>query len=162
MDVPIEVNIGRIEYRSGQILCRCVCSALFTASTRMPARYGPVVRNRARSPSTQARRWHEFDGIRPILEADVCSAVQDHPPLVLVLIVPESLVRSIHLGLITDGVRLCCSPCLLENDLSVIEPDVLSKGRAPHRSFDPLPVTTHGPGVDGPGTGIVSGRARAG
>jgi hypothetical protein len=30
---------------------------------------------------------------------------------------------------ITDCVRLCCSPCLLENDPSVIEPDVLSKDR---------------------------------
>jgi hypothetical protein len=32
--------------------------------------------------------------------------------------------------LITDCVRLCCSLCLLENDPSVIEPDVLSKDRA--------------------------------
>jgi hypothetical protein len=31
--------------------------------------------------------------------------------------------------LITDCVRLCCSLCLLENDPSVIEPDVLSKDR---------------------------------
>lgn len=35
--------------------------------------------------------------------------------------VPEDLV--------TDCVRLCCSLCLLENDPSVIEPDVLSKDR---------------------------------
>ena len=35
--------------------------------------------------------------------------------------VPESLV--------TDCVRLCCSLCLLDNDPSVIEPDVLSKDR---------------------------------
>ena len=33
-------------------------------------------------------------------------------------------------ALITDCVRLCCSLCLLENDPSVIEPDVLSKDRA--------------------------------
>ena len=32
--------------------------------------------------------------------------------------------------LIMDCVRLCCSLCLLENDPSVIEPDVLSKDRA--------------------------------
>ncbi len=32
--------------------------------------------------------------------------------------------------LVTDCVRLCCSLCLLENDPSVIEPDVLSKDRA--------------------------------
>ena len=32
--------------------------------------------------------------------------------------------------LIADCVRLCCSLCLLENDPSVIEPDVLSKDRA--------------------------------
>ena len=32
--------------------------------------------------------------------------------------------------LITDCIRLCCSLCLLENDPSVIEPDVLSKDRA--------------------------------
>ncbi len=32
--------------------------------------------------------------------------------------------------LIDDCVRLCCSLCLLENDPSVIEPDVLSKDRA--------------------------------
>jgi len=31
--------------------------------------------------------------------------------------------------LIMDCVRLCCSLCLLENDRSVIEPDVLSKDR---------------------------------
>ncbi len=31
--------------------------------------------------------------------------------------------------LVTDCVRLCCSLCLLENDPSVIEPDVLSKDR---------------------------------
>lgn len=31
--------------------------------------------------------------------------------------------------LITDCVRLCCSLCLLENDPTVIEPDVLSKDR---------------------------------
>ncbi len=31
--------------------------------------------------------------------------------------------------LITDCVRLCCSLCLLEDDSSVIEPDVLSKDR---------------------------------
>jgi hypothetical protein len=31
--------------------------------------------------------------------------------------------------LITDCVRLCCSLCLLENDASIIEPDVLSKDR---------------------------------
>ena len=31
--------------------------------------------------------------------------------------------------LIDDCVRLCCSLCLLENDPSVIEPDVLSKDR---------------------------------
>ena len=31
--------------------------------------------------------------------------------------------------LIDDCVRLCCSLCLLENDRSVIEPDVLSKDR---------------------------------
>lgn len=36
----------------------------------------------------------------------------------------------IPLDLITDCVRLCCSLCLLENDPSVIEPDVLSKDRA--------------------------------
>jgi hypothetical protein len=33
-------------------------------------------------------------------------------------------------ALITDCVRLCCTLCLLENDPSVIEPDVLSKDRA--------------------------------
>ncbi len=33
-------------------------------------------------------------------------------------------------NLITDCVRLCCSLCLLEDDPSVIEPDVLSKDRA--------------------------------
>jgi len=33
-------------------------------------------------------------------------------------------------AMITDCVRLCCSLCLLENDPSVIEPDVLSKDRA--------------------------------
>jgi hypothetical protein len=32
-------------------------------------------------------------------------------------------------SLITDCVRLCCSLCLLEDDPSVIEPDVLSKDR---------------------------------
>jgi hypothetical protein len=32
--------------------------------------------------------------------------------------------------LINDCVRLCCSLCLLENDPSVIEPDVLSKDRS--------------------------------
>ncbi|MDY0170048.1 MAG: hypothetical protein RBS80_26120 [Thermoguttaceae bacterium] len=32
-------------------------------------------------------------------------------------------------ALVTDCVRLCCSLCLLENDPSVIEPDVLSKDR---------------------------------
>jgi hypothetical protein len=32
--------------------------------------------------------------------------------------------------LVTDCIRLCCSLCLLENDPSVIEPDVLSKDRA--------------------------------
>jgi hypothetical protein len=32
--------------------------------------------------------------------------------------------------LVTDCVRLCCSLCLLENDPSVIEPDVLTKDRA--------------------------------
>jgi hypothetical protein len=31
--------------------------------------------------------------------------------------------------LVTDCVRLCCSLCLLEDDASVIEPDVLSKDR---------------------------------
>ncbi len=31
--------------------------------------------------------------------------------------------------MLTDCVRLCCSLCLLENDRSVIEPDVLSKDR---------------------------------
>jgi hypothetical protein len=31
--------------------------------------------------------------------------------------------------LIDDCVRLCCSLCLLENDPSVIEPDVLTKDR---------------------------------
>ncbi len=31
--------------------------------------------------------------------------------------------------LIGDCVPLCCSLCLLENDASVIEPDVLSKDR---------------------------------
>ena len=36
----------------------------------------------------------------------------------------------IPLDLIADCVRLCCSLCLLENDPSVIEPDVLSKDRA--------------------------------
>jgi hypothetical protein len=35
----------------------------------------------------------------------------------------------IPLTLIDDCVRLCCSLCLLENDPSVIEPDVLSKDR---------------------------------
>ena len=33
-------------------------------------------------------------------------------------------------ALILDCIRLCCSLCLLENDPSVIEPDVLSKDRA--------------------------------
>jgi hypothetical protein len=32
-------------------------------------------------------------------------------------------------SLFTDCVRLCCSLCLLEDDPSVIEPDVLSKDR---------------------------------
>jgi len=32
-------------------------------------------------------------------------------------------------ALVTDCVRLCCSLCLLENDPSIIEPDVLSKDR---------------------------------
>jgi hypothetical protein len=32
--------------------------------------------------------------------------------------------------LVTDCVRLCCTLCLLEDDPSVIEPDVLSKDRA--------------------------------
>ncbi len=32
-------------------------------------------------------------------------------------------------AMLTDCVRLCCSLCLLENDRSVIEPDVLSKDR---------------------------------
>ena len=32
--------------------------------------------------------------------------------------------------MITDCVRLCCSLCLLENDPSVISPDVLSKDRS--------------------------------
>ncbi len=32
-------------------------------------------------------------------------------------------------NLVTDCVRLCCSLCLLENDRSVISPDVLSKDR---------------------------------
>ena len=36
--------------------------------------------------------------------------------------------------LITDCVRLCCSLCLLENDPSVIEPDVLSKDRDKYES----------------------------
>ncbi len=36
--------------------------------------------------------------------------------------------------LITDCVRLCCSLCLLENDPSVIEPDVLSKDRSRYES----------------------------
>ena len=31
--------------------------------------------------------------------------------------------------MITDCVRLCCSLCLLENDPSIISPDVLSKDR---------------------------------
>jgi hypothetical protein len=31
--------------------------------------------------------------------------------------------------LVTDCVRLCCTLCLLEDDRSVIEPDVLSKDR---------------------------------
>jgi hypothetical protein len=35
----------------------------------------------------------------------------------------------IPLELVTDCVRLCCSLCLLEDDPSVIEPDVLSKDR---------------------------------
>ncbi len=36
----------------------------------------------------------------------------------------------IPISLVNDCVRLCCSLCLLENDPSVIEPDVLSKDRA--------------------------------
>ena len=36
-------------------------------------------------------------------------------------------------SLVTDCVRLCCSLCLLENDPSVIEPDVLSKDRAKYQ-----------------------------
>ena len=81
--------------------------------------------------------------------------------------------------LITDCVRLCCSLCLLENDPSVIEPDVLCKDRAKFeesgdrevrgqgppawqgrlecraadRSGPALPATAHGFGVDGPGAG---------
>ncbi len=35
----------------------------------------------------------------------------------------------IPISLVNDCVRLCCSLCLLENDPSVIEPDVLSKDR---------------------------------
>lgn len=37
-------------------------------------------------------------------------------------------------ALIADCVRLCCSLCLLENDPSVIEPDVLSKDRDRYES----------------------------
>ncbi len=35
----------------------------------------------------------------------------------------------VPISLVNDCVRLCCSLCLLENDPSVIEPDVLSKDR---------------------------------
>jgi hypothetical protein len=35
--------------------------------------------------------------------------------------IPEPLMR--------DCIRLCCSVCLLENDPSIISPDVLSKER---------------------------------
>ena len=38
------------------------------------------------------------------------------------IVIPDSLV--------TDCVRLCCSLCLLENDPSVISPDVLADDRA--------------------------------
>lgn len=41
----------------------------------------------------------------------------------------EEMGVQIPMDLITDCVRLCCSLCLLENDRSVIEPDVLSKDR---------------------------------
>ena len=37
-------------------------------------------------------------------------------------------------SLVIDCVRLCCSLCLLENDPSVIEPDVLSKDRAKYEA----------------------------
>jgi hypothetical protein len=44
------------------------------------------------------------------------------------VVTPEDAAQ-IPETLLTDCVRLCCSLCLLENDPSVIEPDVLSKDR---------------------------------
>jgi hypothetical protein len=52
------------------------------------------------------------------------TATVEYPPpkkCIFCLLVPETLID--------DCVRLCCSLCLLENDPSVIEPDVLSKDR---------------------------------
>jgi hypothetical protein len=85
----------------------------------------------------------------------------------------------IPMDLIADCVRLCCSLCLLENDPTVIEPDVLSKDRAKfegngdqkyvdkarlecwaaHRGGSTLPATAHGAGVDWPGPGSAQGCA---
>ena len=47
--------------------------------------------------------------------------------------------------LITDCVRLCCSLCLLENDPSVIEPDVLSKDRDKFEQTGDQQVRGQGP-----------------
>ena len=64
----------------------------------------PLIRDGPFYPMTFVRRNRqvitgpEFDGIRPILEADASSAFQDHHPLVLALIVPEPLGRSVTLG----------------------------------------------------------------
>jgi hypothetical protein len=44
-----------------------------------------------------------------------------HPLAEIGIQIPEALI--------TDCVRLCCSLCLLENDPSVIQPDVLAKDR---------------------------------
>jgi hypothetical protein len=85
--------------------------------------------------------------------------------------VPDSLVM--------DCVRLCCSLCLLENDPSIISPDVLADDRAKYEAsgdqkyvdkahrrgkvgwdvgkhievIPALPPPAHGLGLDGPGPG---------
>ena len=95
------------------------------------------------------------------------------------IVIPDSLV--------TDCVRLCCSLCLLENDPSVISPDVLADDRARFErpatrstSVKPigvekwvgtwgsrsrctaLPPPAHGFGVDGQGSGGASDRSQSG
>ena len=90
-------------------------------------------------------------------------------------------------AMLSDCVRLCCSLCLLENDPSIISPDVLSKdrdkfdqtgdaevrregaparqtrlGRGAARRGDPaLPPSAFDAGLDGGGPGGAQDRAPA-